>query len=249
MRWPLVLVCVATTGARAEPPPLVLGADQVAVQVVAAASLAPGAFARPLSFAPDAWLGVSSRLTLGVIHSDPSIDRIAPKASVCVRQDALECPRFYRGSGIDVRYLALAGALTVVPHARVLLRDIAPLKPAVTLGAALRWRRGRVTLTTDPFLQLGVANTDRGNRSALWLPVVVTVAASDRIDAEVTSGWNSDIAVIRDGWHVPLEFAVRGQVSAQIDVRVGVGFTSLLGPQNTAKQRLLTVAVRWSDGF
>lgn len=244
MRWPLLLLATAT--ARAEPPPLVLRAGSTAVQVVAEANLARGALFRPLSIAPDAWFGVTSRLTIGVIHSDLSIDRIAPKASLCARQDNLLCTRVYRGSGIDVRYAAVTGDFTVVPHARVLLRDVDPVKPAITLGAALRWTRGRTTVTSDPFLQLGLANTDRGNRSALWLPVVVAIVATDRIDAEFSSGWNSDLAVIRDGWHVPIEFAVRVQLTVQLDVRMGFGFTSLLGPQNTPKQRLMTLAVRWS---
>lgn len=267
MRWPLLLLATAT--ARAEPPPLVLRDGSVAVQLVGEASLAPGALFRPLSVAPDGWFGVTSRLTLGVIHSDLSIDRIAPKASLCIRQDNLLCTRTYRGSAIDVRYSALAGVFTLVPHVRVLLRDVDPIKPAVTLGAALRWTRGRTTITSDPFLQLGIANTDRGNRSALWLPLVVTIAATDRFDAELSSGWNSDLAVIRDGWHVPFELAVRARVvdwtsapavsgsgsefsqtrgiGQSIDVRLGLGFTSLLGPQNTPKQRVVSVAVRWDS--
>lgn len=250
MRWPLLVFSIAraTASAHAEPPPLVLAAKRVAVQVVAEANLARGSLARPLSLAPDAWFGVTSRLTVGLIHSDLSIDRIAPKASLCVRHDNLLCTRGYRGSGIDVRYGAVMGALEVVPHARLLVRDVSPFKPAITVGAALRWTRGRIAVTTDPFLQLGLANTDRGNRSALWLPVVVAIVATDRIDAEFASGWNSDLAVIADGWHVPVEFALRAQVTAQIDVRLGVGFTSLLGPQNTPKQRLATLAVRWSAG-
>lgn len=228
--------------ARAEPQPLVLAPEHVAVQLVVSAKF-PNP--RPLSVAPDVWVGVTSQLTLGVIHSDLSIDRIAPKASLCVRHDDLLCPRFYRGSGIDVRYRVLAGELTVVPHARLLLRDIEPLKPAITLGAALRWTRGRITLTTDPFLQLGLMNTNRGNRSAMWLPVVISTAVNHRVDTEVSSGWNSDLAVIRDGWHLPLEIAVRVRVTAQVDVRMGVGFTSLLGPQNTLKERLWSVALWW----
>lgn len=247
MRWPLLLNCVAFATAAASPPPLVLQPDQLAVQIVAEVNLASGAFARPLSLAPDAWFGITSRWTLGVVHSDLSIDRLAPKASLCLRQDRLLCPRLYRGTGIDVRYAARVGEIAIVPHARVLLRDVAPLKPALTLGAAVRWTRGRLSLTTDPFLQLGLANTDQGNRHALWFPVIVAMSIIDRADVELHTGWNSDIAVIRDGWHVPAGLVVRTRVSSHVDVAAGLGFTSLLGPQNTPKQRLALVSFGWTQ--
>lgn len=245
MRWPVVLQCVALANARADPPPLVLAPNQVAVRVVAEASLAPGGFARPLSLAPDAWVGVTPRLTIGVIHSDLSIDRLSPKASLCVRQDRLLCPRAYRGIGVDLRYAARLGPLAAVPHVRLLLRDVAPLKPAVTLGAAVRWARGRLAFTTDPFVQVGLANTDRGNRSALWIPVIATVSLFEAADLELHTGWNSDFAVIRDGWHVPAGLFARVRISPHVEATAGVGFTSLLGPQNTPKLRLAVVSIGW----
>jgi len=238
---------MAVANARADSPPLVLAPEQVKIQVVTEIGLSPGAFARPLSLAPDAWVGITPRLTIGIIHSDLSIDRLAPKASLCVRQDWLLCPHLYRGSGVDVRYAARLGQFSVVPHARALIRDVAPFKPAVTVGAALRWTHGRVAVTTDPFLQFGLANTDRGNRSALWLPLVVGVAVVQRAELEFHTGWNSDVAVIRDGWHVPAGVFARARVSSHFEVMAGVGFTSLLGPQNTPKQRLAIVSLGWSS--
>ncbi len=38
----------------------------------------------PTSLAPDLWYGVLPELTIGLIHSDLSLDRIGVGASVCV---------------------------------------------------------------------------------------------------------------------------------------------------------------------
>jgi hypothetical protein len=225
----------------------VLDAGHWQAQLVTEINLAPGAFARPLSFAPDAWIGVLPRLTLGLVHSDPSVDRIAPGASICVRTDVLLCDKAYRGSGIDALYSLREGHIAAAAHGRLLLRDIDPAKPALTLGAALRWTRGRWALGGDPFVQLGLANTDRGNRAELWLPIVAALQPTCRWIVELHTGWNSDVAEIRDGWHVPAGLGVRAMATPQLELGAAFGFTSLLGPQNTPKQRVAFVTVGWRD--
>lgn len=251
MRWLAVLLFVATRVAHAEPAtdlisrPLVLAPHQIAAELVTEINLEPGLVGRPLSLAPDLWVGVLPRLTVGLIHSDLSVDRIAPGASVCVRRDGFLCDAIYRGGGLDVIYSAVAGAFEVAPRARVLVRDLDPVKPALTIGAALKWRRGRFAIAGDPYLQVGLANTERGNRSALWLPVAFEVQPTCRWMLELDTGWNSDLAVLRDGWHVPVAAGVRARATAHVDVAASFGFTSLLGPQNTPKERVIFVAVGW----
>ena len=250
MRWPVVLLLFATR-AHADNSrdlvsrPLVLAEHQVAAELVIEANVAPSSFARPLSFAPDIWVGVLPQLTVGLIHSDPSVDRIAPGASLCVRHVDLLCDATYRGGGLDVIYSALAGPIAVAPHVRVLYRDLEPVKPAVTLGAALKWTRGRYAVTGDPFLQLGLGNTDRGNRAALWLPIAFAIQPTCRWELELRTGWNSDLAVIRDGWHIPAYAGFVARATMQLDLGAGLGFTSILGPQNTPKERVVFATLGW----
>src|SRR5690242_2928985 len=124
------------------------------------------AFARPLSFAPDAWWGIASRWTLGLIHSTASVDQIDAGASFCVRHSAVApCDRLYRGSGLDLRWGAIDGAWALAPRVRLLVRDVDPFKPAVTLGALARWTRGRFAIASDPYVRLPLANHELGNRA------------------------------------------------------------------------------------
>ena len=245
MRWlSAVVLCALATRAAADPAdfvtrPLVLARGQLAGELVADINLAPRRIGESTSLAPDVWYGVLPELTIGLVHSMPSVDRFSPGATFCVVHEDTGCTRTYRGSGVDARYLLADGELAVAARARLLVRDVDPVKPALTIGALARWRRGRFAITSDPYIQLGLANTDQGNRHALFIPITFAVQAHARLDVALRTGFNSDFAVIGDGWHMPLAVATRVMLDAHIDLGVMVGFASLLGPQNTAKERAL----------
>jgi hypothetical protein len=57
--------------------------------------LAPRQVARPISFAPDVWIGVTSRLTAGLIWRNASVSRIARSASYCFDHTVFGCDRTY----------------------------------------------------------------------------------------------------------------------------------------------------------
>jgi hypothetical protein len=240
-----VVTLLACTRAHADAPDdlvarsIVLARGQLAAELVAEINLAPAQLGKSTSLAPDVWYGVLPELTIGLQHSNPSVDRFSPGATFCVVHGTLRCSSTYRGSGIDARYSVRTGDLAVAPRLRVLVRDIDPVKPAATLGALVRWTRGRFAITGDPYLQLGLANTDQGNRHALFLPVTFAVQPLARWELALRTGMHGDLAVIRDGWHVPVALATRVALDAHFDLGVMLGFSTLLGPQNTAKERAL----------
>jgi hypothetical protein len=141
-----------------------------------------------------------------------------------------------------VRYAALEW---LAPRARFLIRDLDPAKPAVTLGALAKWTRGRFAIVGDPYLQLGLANTDKGNRAELFLPITLAIQPTCRWAIEARTGWNSDLAVWTDGFYIPLYLGLRARASMHLDVAAGFGFASLLGPQNTAKERAGFLTFGW----
>ena len=156
--------------------------------------------------------------------------------------DVLYCDSPYRGSGVDARY---ALNRHVAPRVRVLLRDIDPLKPALTFGALAKWTHGRYAITADPYVQLGLANQEQGNRAQLVLPIELALQPTCRWQLALSTGWNSVLASVGDGWHVPIALGVRARATAKLDVGATFGFPTLLGPQNTPKQRVLFVALGW----
>lgn len=229
--------------------PVVLDRGELHAALTVESNLAPsGGTGKPLSIAPDVWYGVTDELTLGLIHSNASLDHIQPGASLCVRTDDFICRDAYRGSGLDALYRLLPGQLAVAARARVLIRDIDPWKPAVTLGALARWRQGRYEVSADPYLQLGLTNRSLGNRAELWVPVVASISPVCRWWIDLHTGWNSDWAIItEDGWHVPVGLGTRVDATETVRLAALFGFTSLLGPQNNPKQRVLFLSVEWHD--
>ena len=227
--------------------PLVLAPGEVAAELVVEINAAPSYLGRPLSLAPDVWWGVAQRFTVGLIHSDPSVDRIEAGASMCVRSGLLACDRVYHGGGVELTWSALDGRFQLAPLARFLIRDIDPWKPAAMLGARGRWQHGRIAVTASPYLQVGLANTDHGNRTAIVVPVDVAVQPTCRWAVILSTGWNTDLAVWRDGWHVPVAVGARVRASARLDVAATLGFTTLLGPLNTPKDRVVFVSVGWRE--
>lgn len=200
---------------------------------------------RPIALAPDLWYGVTDRLTVGVIHSDTSIDQVAATASFCFRGGPETCDHIYRGSGLDVAWSALAGALAIAPRVRFLIRDTDPFKPAGTVGALVRWAHARFAIYADPYLRFGLANRDLGNRTTLFLPVWFAFQPAHGILLSLHTGWDSDLAVASDGWHLPVAFDATWRVTPQIDLGLEAGFPSAFGPQNSVHNRALTLSVAY----
>jgi hypothetical protein len=250
----LVVAIVMTARlARADAPlpggdALVLDVDEIAARVTIEYELAPRLTGQPTSFAPDVWFGITRSVTVGRIHSNASVSRIDRAASFCFHHDPIYgCDRTYHNAGLDVRYALRGGSLAVATHARALLRDVDPYKPALTLGAAALWSHGRITFATDPYLRVGLANTDRGNRTNLMLPFDLGVRVIARTELGLHTGYDSDLAVWRDGFHIPLGFYARAHVTSHVEAGALFGFTSALGPQDTLTRRLFWLWLGWNS--
>jgi hypothetical protein len=225
--------------------PLVLEPGTIDVRLTLAINIQQRLISEPTALSPDAWWGVLPRLTLGLIHSDASLDQIAVSGSFCVRPSSSTCAHRYKGSGIDVRYSAFEGQFALAPHLRAVIRDTDPFKPAVTLGALLRWTRGRFAITGDPYLRVPLANAPLGNRFAINLPVWFAVQPAAGWMIALRGGFESDLVVIRDGGHVPVALDVAARATDQIDLGVEGGWASLLGPQKDARHATIMLAAGW----
>jgi hypothetical protein len=226
--------------------PLVLAPGAFELRLTAEVNVQPREIGHPVALAPDAWWGVSPRWTVGIIHSDASLDQIATSASLCVREsDISACDRMYRGSGLDIRFSALTGELSLAPRMRVLIRDIDPVKPAISLGALARWRHGRYAITTDPYLRLPLANHKLGNRAALYLPVWFAIQPAAGWAIALQTGFDADLVVLRDGGRVPVAIDVTARVTGEIDLGVIAGWGGLFGPQHDGKHGTLMIAASW----
>jgi hypothetical protein len=228
--------------------PLVLAPGAIAAELHWAINLQQSSFGAPMAVSPDAWVGILPRLTIGLVHSDASLDQIAASGSFCVRQvPVAACHQRYQGSGIDVRYSALDGPIAIAPRLRVLLRDIDPVKPAAALGAMLRWTHGRFAVHSDPYLRVPLANGALGNRSAIMLPLWLAAQPAAGWLVALRTGFASDLAVIHDGGHVAFAAGAATRITDQVDLGLEFGWASLIGPQHDARHATITVTAAWHD--
>lgn len=227
--------------------PLVLEPGAVDVRLTLAINIQPRLISEPTALSPDAWWGVLPRLTIGLIHSDDSLDQIATSGSFCIKTSGSTCAHLYKGSGIDVRYSALEGQFALAPRLRAVIRDTDPFKPAMTLGALLRWVHGRFAITGDPYLRVPLANASLGNYSAINLPVWLAVQPRAGWMIALRGGFESDLAVIRDGGHVPFALDVAARATPSVDLGVEGGWAGLLGPQHDARHATIMLSAGWHD--
>jgi hypothetical protein len=247
-----------TEPAEASPPPddiisrpLVLAPGAFDVRLTLAVNLQQRLITEPTALSPDAWWGVLPRLTIGLIHSDDSLDQIAASGSFCVKtgQSTMSpCARFYKGSGIDVRYSAAEGHFALAPRLRVMIRDIDPVKPAATVGALVRWAHGRFAIIADPYLRVPLANAPLGNRLAINLPVWLAIQPAAGWMLALRGGFESDLVVIDDGGHVPIALDVTARATASLDLGLEGGWAGLLGPQHDARHATLMLWAGWRGG-
>ncbi len=179
---------------------------------------------------------------MGLVTSDAALDLVDDGADLCIRPSLFfGCTN--HGTGIDARYAVNGRG---APRVRLLERSIEPGKPAVAFGALVRAvATRRFELVVDPYLQLGLANTDLGNASALVVPIFATVQLAAPVAATIETGYVTDLDVWQDGFHIPLSLTVTGRVVHHVEVAAQAGFTSVAGPQNNVKQREGWLVVRY----
>jgi hypothetical protein len=193
------------------------------------------------AFAPDLAYGITDDTSLSLAHSARSIARIGSPAGLCF--DVCDYRPTYAVNALAHHALLRRPGLQLYAEGGLLLRDTDPWKPATLVGAAARWQRGRFALDAAPYLQLGLANTDRGNRHRLVVPVRAWVQPTCRWALGLHTGVEGELAVFSDAYNVPFAALVTAAAAPWLQVSLEAGFASLLGPLNTASRRFASLSL------
>ena len=257
----IALAAAAAAPARADgvavsadvPPPSLLGRDlvlereQVELAVALEASLMTGKWGEPSSVAPDAWVGATDELTVGVVHSSRAIGVLDAGLGLCFTGSDHGCPRAYDNAGLDARYAVKRGWLAAAARARLVAASFDPFKPFVAIGGLGRLHRGRFAVIADPHVQIGLANRDQGNRD--WIRVPLGLAAEPvlgRWTIALRTGLDGEVAVFGEAYMIPIGIDTTVRVG-RVDVSLMAAFPSLLGPLNQYRTRVvwLSASARW----
>jgi hypothetical protein len=251
VRAAVLLVIVATSArAAAEPAddlvgrPLVLPAGGVEGSVAVETNLSTNLAGTPTSIAPDLWYGATDRLTVGVVHSADALSLVGAGDGLCLGGTAHGCEQAYSNLGLDARWSLARGAWSAAARVRLVTRRWSPWLPSVRIGALVRWQRGRVAVVSDPQLQIGLDNTDLGNRNAIHVPLWIRVQPAPRAELYLRTGVDGDLAVFDDVWAVPAMIGARVAITGHVDVAAEGGFVRAGGPLGDGKQRAAWIAIR-----
>jgi hypothetical protein len=177
------------------------------------------------------------------VHSANALSLIEAGDGVCFGGLAHGCEQAYSNLGVDARYALLRGEWSVAARVRLVTRRWTPWLPSVRLGALARWQRGRFAITSDPQLQIGLDNTDRGNRAQLNVPLWLAMQPASRWEIYFRTGVSAELAVFGDAWGVPAVVGVRTAITPRVDLALEGGFARAGGPLNESKLRVAWIAV------
>jgi hypothetical protein len=227
--------------------PLVLPAGGVELRLVTEIELSIRRLGEPASLAPDALVGVTDELSVGVVHSASGLGLVEAGHGYCLRDDAHGCARAYDNVGVEARWSTRPGPLAIAAHGRLLVRSFDPWKPRASLGALLRWSRGRFGVTSDPALSVGLAHREAGNRADVDVPLWFAVQPTRGWAIHLRTGVHGIAGELADTYEVPLGVGTAVALSRHVDLAAEAAFRRLLGPLNDFKTRSAWVAVtvRW----
>jgi hypothetical protein len=224
--------------------PLVLPAGGFLGNVAVETGLSTNLEGEPTTIAPDLWYGATDRITVGVVHSADALSLVGAGDGVCLGGAAHGCEQAYANLGLDARWSLARGEWSAAARVRVVTRRWSPWLPSVRFGALLRWQRGRVAVTSDPQLQIGLYDTDLGNRNAIHVPVWISVQPAPHVELYLRTGVDGDIAVFDDVWGMPLTIGARVAITCRVELAAEGGLVRALGPLGDAKQRVAWIAIR-----
>jgi hypothetical protein len=200
----------------------------------------------PWSLAPDLSYGLTDALTVGIVHSARALSLVDSGLGLCL--SGHDCRGIYDDATLDSRYRFLErDGFNLAARVRFTSHSFDPWKPSLRVGGLFKWHHGRFAVLTDPQLQLGLANRERGNRDWLRLPLWLEIQPMRHVLVALRTGVEGELATWHDTFLVAGALDLTVRIRPDVDGSLTVGFPALLGPLNDGNERHLgaTVTVRW----
>lgn len=220
------------------PPPGALTLRAGAFQIAATFELEASAnkVGKPFSLAPDLSYGVTSDLTVAVLHSKYALTgfRAAAGGALCLAGSENGCAAVYNNVGGEAWYTLARGPATAAIVAGVHAVDLDRGFYDVKLGAKARYTAGALAIITQPSVLIAASKrTDdagaRLNKDLLYVPIVATYKVAPPIALGLGTGIKGPLSGFGDAWQIPLGFLVQYTVSPALGCGASWVFGQLLG--------------------
>ena len=196
------------------PPPapgVTLPAGALQLTLTFEANLSKDAVFEPFSIAPDVAYGLTSDLTLQLVHSTVAVTGVRGIAGsgLCLAGEEDGCPDVYRNVGLEGIYSLLRGSFAAGAVLGLHLNPVSdPTVLFIKLGARMRTVVSPVIITFNPSVLIAANERDRtGVNDSLFLPFSFGVMPIPILTLGMFTGTRiTDLGHSGDTWGIPLGF-------------------------------------------
>jgi len=232
---------------------MVLPEKQVYLQVFVPISLSTDAVFKPVSLAPDLWIGVKPKLTVGLTHSShASTGFFGGFANgICFVGEDNNCPHVLSNTALQVRYALPVKTLALAAEGGLVFRAYDPFTIALKAGVVGRWQRKALSVLFGLNLFAGLNERDPdaagnpGNKENLNIPITALYAVTAKAAVGVQTGIGLPLEDTGDFYFVPLALGGRYMVTRKANVDLIFTLPFLLSGNDElsgADIRVLTLA-------
>jgi hypothetical protein len=195
------------------------------------ASLSKDSEFEPASIAPDISYGVADGVTLSVVHSGFATTgfRGGFGPGVCVTGTDGGCAKVYNNAGVEALVDIVRGDFALAGLAGVHALSFDPQFIDAKVGLQSLVRAGKVTVTFNPSVFVGITERDAGNKGGLFFPASLGVAIAKPVFAAVGTGFAGPIDSFGDGWSYRLGFLLRYRIAKPLFVAASLTFPKVAG--------------------
>ena len=203
-------------------------------------------FAIPL----DLYYGVNENLTVGLSHSEGTVQSVLPYGlrfgrGICLGGEKNGCPAVYDNIGVDALFGFMKGILQLAGHGGFEVRSLDEGYWALRLGVLFQAPLAtNIAIITDPRITLGLNKRDLGNFDDLVLPLAVQLwSGTTRV--AVRTGLSGIADEFSDTYEGFLGVFLGLGLSDMVEGFLSFDFGNLYGPTRTADDRTLVVGVNF----
>jgi hypothetical protein len=215
---------------------------------VVEANLAEGAAGKPLSVAPDLWIGVHDRFTFGIIHSGRAATGFLSGfgTGLCFREDAFCATglgEVYTFAAAEARIGLLEGGFPVAFVAGAQARAFEPeLLLAAKGGFLARIHSSRFAVELAPAVYIGMNKRDF-NPDLFGAPVTIYLRIAGGLSLALQGGITFALDDAGNTWQVPAAAGITWWLTPHISFDAAFGLGAVLDSDDMTKafdQRSIT---------
>lgn len=204
----------------------------------------------PISLPVDVYYGINENLTLGLSHSEGTVQAVMPYAAgngICLSGDDCPAGKAYNNLGVDALFGLMKGVLQLAFHGGLDFRSLDPNYLSLRLGVLFQAPLAtNLALITDPRLSLGLTKRDEGNFDELVLPIAVQFWANPALRLAVRTGLYGVLDEFSDTYGGFFGFFGGYTITPAIEAFASFDFSRLYGKFSSGDYRQLVLGVNFA---